>query len=43
MFQQGGVSERSNVPHLKCGMPQGIVSSNLTPSASVKIATFKSF
>lgn len=29
----GGVAEWSNAPHLKCGVPQGTVSSNLTPSA----------
>lgn len=29
----GGVAEWSNAPHLKCGVPQGTVSSNLTSSA----------
>lgn len=29
----GGVAEWSNAPHLKCGVSQGTVSSNLTPTA----------
>src|SRR5207302_6960815 len=30
----GGVAERLNAPVLKTGRPKGLVSSNLTPSAS---------
>lgn len=28
------MAEWSNAPHLKCGVPKGTVSSNLTPTAS---------
>ena len=31
----GGVAERLNAPVLKTGRPKGLVSSNLTPSASL--------
>src|SRR3989344_426371 len=36
----GGVAEWSNAPHLKCGVPQGTVSSNLTPSARLATLNF---
>ncbi len=39
----GRVAERSNAPHLKCGVGQPTVSSNLTPSDVKKIMVFGTF